>query len=586
MTRIGRYEIGALQREDVGGAVYRGRDRQLDRPVAIRLLDEERCSDPTVAGGLQDEISDQARLLHPNIVTVLDYFTDGRIFAIVTEDVSGDTLEAILDRAPGPVPLARAVRWINQILGGLGYAHERGTIHGGLTPSQVLMDEGGGGTVRVADFGLLRALRAAQPAKALAYLSPEQMEGGATRADVRSDLYSCGALLYRLLSGFPPFEADSDFAIMELVVKQPLPDVGALPVAITAVLRKAMEKAPADRFQSALEMQSALMAALPVSVSPNRPSEGPRRLLDVAVAGAGIGTLIALAILLARAKGSATSLGAPLAQSQSQSTAAILRPIECPSDMAWWDLPEPKPGRLLARVCETQIDGNRVGAGHFLFLKTADGLLNTYLAAECEARRIEKGQTIELEFERERDRTSLVRASLANGGVLFAKTDCVTSEGDLQSEELGVQAAAERDRRLWERASALGPHPQPSRVDVRSLAGTRIAALLDDERLGPFIRSVFGHEGIGMLERNSGTTSGAVMTPEGELSLYEFMEHVSSESTRMIVEPSGHVHAIIFTDDPQPQALHFSSNPAYFGTVFPRFAEIADGQRVIFHRPW
>ncbi|MCL4818294.1 MAG: serine/threonine protein kinase [Vicinamibacteria bacterium] len=589
---MGRYELGELRRETVAGNVHDGRDLQLGRPVAIRLLDERFRGDAALVARVQAEVSRQARLVHPHILAVLDCVASDGLLAVVTEAEDGENLSEVLLREPGPMPMKRAARLIDNVLSGLAYAHEHGMVHGALEPSHVLLQQSGGlEFARLADFGARRMVGVDWPPAALAYAAPEQLQRRDS-LDARSDLYSCGALMYRLVAGCPPFEAESEFELMQQVVKGPVPSPPGVPDAVRELVRRALHKDPAGRFPSARGMQLALQAAVPEGVA-GRQGAGHRRgaLLAVSAAlvtGAGVGTYLLVhggpAVVPVVADGGRTA--APATQA-----AAATPTIDCPSameDVYPEDLPEPKPGPLVAKICGFRAMANMENTPIYVILKASGGQLQSYTTSQCEASRFEEGQTVELSFEGGSRGVELARAALFGGRLVFEKTDCVVSEAELQEQETRVQADAERDHRFWEEAAALGSRWEPSPVDVRPLAGITIGALLNHERIGPVIRAVFGREGVAQLESNSGTTSGAVITPDGALSLEEWRPHMSSESVTMVLEPTGHLHAVVFTetDEQQRKVLHYSSDPLYFRTVHQRFRNVTGGENVVFHPLW
>ena len=214
----GRY---VLEREVGRGGmaiVYLARDVELERPVAVKLLDEGPASDPTLRKRFLREARVAARLSHPHVVTVYDAGDDGGRPYIVMEYVEGETLAQLLRRR-GRLPPHEATALAAQAVAGLACAHAAGLVHRDVKPGNLILRSDG--TLKVADFGIARAAEATALTQAgavlgtAAYLSPEQAAGGEVTA--ATDVYSLGCVLYELLGGRPPYELDS---LAELVTKQ------------------------------------------------------------------------------------------------------------------------------------------------------------------------------------------------------------------------------------------------------------------------------------------------------------------------------------------------------------------------------
>ena len=245
------------------GAVYRGRDRVLDRTVAVKLLPAEMASDDRAADRLQREARSAARLNHPRIVSVFDAgVTDGTPF-LVMEHVEGRTLAEEL-RAEGRLPPERAATIAAGIAEALAAAHAAGAVHRDVKPSNVMLTNGD--DVKVMDFGIARAgeedtiTHPSVVVGSAPYLSPEQARGEA--ADPRSDVYGLGVVLYEMLAGRPPFEAESPVAVaFKHLEERPAPPSShepGIPPDLDRVVLRALAKDPADRFGSA----EAFLAAL------------------------------------------------------------------------------------------------------------------------------------------------------------------------------------------------------------------------------------------------------------------------------------------------------------------------------------
>ena len=218
MTEIGsvlggRYRLVELLGQGGMATIYRARDAQLDRDVAVKLLRPEFGRDPDFLARFRDEARAAASLGHPNIVAVFDFGEEQSDPYIIMELIDGQDLSSIL-RENGPLPPRQAARVSAEVAKALQAAHVRGIVHRDVKPSNILV--GRDGRVRVADFGIARALDDAQvtlPGVTMGsvhYFSPEQARGEpATQA---SDIYSLGIVLYESLTGQRPFSGDGSAA--------------------------------------------------------------------------------------------------------------------------------------------------------------------------------------------------------------------------------------------------------------------------------------------------------------------------------------------------------------------------------------
>ncbi|MGH3011284.1 MAG: protein kinase domain-containing protein [Gaiellaceae bacterium] len=265
---VGRYELEELVGEGGMSSVYRAYDAVLDRRVAIKVLHEHFSRDPEYVERFRREARAIARLAHPNVVTVIDRGEwEGRQF-IVFEHVAGENLKAVIARE-GPLPVGRALDLACQIARALSFAHELGIVHRDVKPHNVLL--AAGGTAKVTDFGIARALDAddalTETGTVLGtgqYLSPEQANG--QRGDERSDQYSLGVVTFELLTGRVPYTGDNLMAVARRHIDDPVPSVQALrgdvPECPDAVIARAMAKRPQDRFGSMDALAAALESCL------------------------------------------------------------------------------------------------------------------------------------------------------------------------------------------------------------------------------------------------------------------------------------------------------------------------------------
>ena len=264
----GRYELGAPLGHGGMAEVLRGKDTRLGRDVAVKILRPDLAGDPSFLARFRREAQAAASLNHPNIVSVYDTGEDGGTPFIVMEYVEGRTLRDIL-RTQGRMLPQRALEIVADVCAAVEHAHQQGLVHRDIKPANVMINTGG--TVKVMDFGIARALSASsstmtQTAAVVGtaqYLSPEQARG--EHVDARSDVYSTGCLLYELLTHQPPFTGDSPVAVAyQHVLEDPTlpstlnPDIEP---AVEAVVMKAMAKNPGNRYQTAAEMRDDLLRA-------------------------------------------------------------------------------------------------------------------------------------------------------------------------------------------------------------------------------------------------------------------------------------------------------------------------------------
>ena len=261
----GRYRV--LKRLGSGGMaeVYCAEDQQLGRRVALKLLHRRFADDEQFVERFRREASSAAGLSHPNIVGIFDRGEWDGTYYIAMEFVEGRTLKDII-RERGPAPPEAAADVALQILRAARYAHKHGIVHRDIKPHNVLIDNEG--RVRVTDFGIARAgvsdmTETGSVMGTAQYLSPEQAQG--KPVDERSDLYSIGVVLYELLTGRVPFDAESPVSVALMQVSEPpVPPMEVnpeVPPALNAVTLRAMEKNPDRRYQDADEFIAELEAA-------------------------------------------------------------------------------------------------------------------------------------------------------------------------------------------------------------------------------------------------------------------------------------------------------------------------------------
>jgi serine/threonine protein kinase len=262
---VGDYEVLGVLGQGGMGAVYRVRNLLSEREEALKLVLPHIASNPEAADRFLREIKIQASLQHPNIAALRTAVRVEQGILMIMELIDGPSLEAKLRE--GPMPLGNAIRILDDVLGALAYAHGRGVIHRDIKPPNILLTSRG--MPKLTDFGIARATgsnnltRTGNALGSVNYMSPEQIMS--KPADERSDLYSLGVTFYEMLTGRRPIDGDSEYAVMNAHMMQmpiaPNRLVGAISSEISDVALKALAKSPADRYQSALEFQSALRDA-------------------------------------------------------------------------------------------------------------------------------------------------------------------------------------------------------------------------------------------------------------------------------------------------------------------------------------
>ena len=261
----GRYLVQAKIASGGTSTVYRGLDVRLDRPVALKVMDSRYAGDAQFLTRFQLEARTVARLKHPGLVAVYDQGLDARHPFLVMELIEGGTLRELLAER-GPMPPYAVVAVLRPVLGGLAAAHRAGLVHRDVKPENVLISDDG--DVKIADFGLVRAVAAAGITSAsvilgtAAYLSPEQVRDG--HASPRSDVYSTGILTYELLTGYAPFTGDSALSIAYQRLDNDVPPAGAVikgvPSQLDEFVARATARDPAARYADATEMAADLDA--------------------------------------------------------------------------------------------------------------------------------------------------------------------------------------------------------------------------------------------------------------------------------------------------------------------------------------
>lgn len=268
-AQIGRYRIERVLGHGAMGVVYLAHDPVIDRPVAIKLVLADLLTDEDRAGYVArfaTEARAAGRRTHPNIVAIYDFAQHEGLPFLVMEYVAGESLAQTI-RRQGALTPETAVGTIRQVLGALGAAHAEGIVHRDVKPANMLLTTDR--QIKVTDFGIARMdmSKGGQTNSVVGsprYMSPEQVRG--QQIDHRTDLFSAGVVLHELLTGKPPFEGPSVVAICQKILNEDPPDPRTINPAISeslaSVMRMALARDPARRFQTALEMADALTVGL------------------------------------------------------------------------------------------------------------------------------------------------------------------------------------------------------------------------------------------------------------------------------------------------------------------------------------
>jgi len=359
---IGQYRI--LEQIGQGGmaTVYKAYQPSLDRVVAIKVLPKTYAQDPEFLARFRREAKAVAQLEHPYILPVHDYGEEGDVTYFVMRYVEGGSLADHLRR--GPVDMVTALRITAQVAEALDYAHQRGIVHRDVKPSNILLTADG--RPQLMDFGIAyvvsgpRLTRTGVGIGTPEYMSPEQGQG--RPVDARSDIYSLGVVLYEMLTGRVPYQAETPFAVIHGHIYEPLPPPRRInpriPPEVEHIVLKALAKRPEDRFQTAGEMAAALHQALrhlqqpgavsrPAAPPPRRPFPWLWVLGGGAIALVVIACLLGVALLLLgpaeeeKATPTPWLAGTQAALSRTATAAAQVSPITPPIYQSTTPTPSP-----------------------------------------------------------------------------------------------------------------------------------------------------------------------------------------------------------------------------------------------------
>jgi serine/threonine-protein kinase len=264
--KLGQYEL--RERLGRGGMadVYKAFQPSIERFVAVKTMLGHLASDQEFVERFRREARAVGQLRHPHIVTVFDFGIERDIYYMVMEFIKGENLKAYIARHPQGVPIEDALRITSQIADALAYAHRAGLIHRDVKPANIMFSDETYQNAILTDFGIAHIF--SQPGLTAsgamigtpAYLSPEIASG--REVDERADIYGLGIILYEMLTGRVPFEADTPAAVIMKHVLAPLPSPASfgrvLPDDVEAIILKAMMKDPDDRYQTAAELKAAV----------------------------------------------------------------------------------------------------------------------------------------------------------------------------------------------------------------------------------------------------------------------------------------------------------------------------------------
>ena len=263
-----RYEI--IEKIGNGGmaTVYKATDKILKRNVAVKILRDEFTTDEEFIKRFEGEAQSAARLTHPNIVSIYDVGVEENLYYIVMELIQGKTLKEIIIEERGPLPWKWSVNVAIQIASALEVAHRNNIIHRDIKPHNIIITEDG--IAKVTDFGIAKAVSNSTITAfgttigSVHYFSPEHARGGFT--DAKSDLYSLGVVMYEMMTGKVPFDADTPVSValkhMQEEPEEPIEINPNVPTAVNKIIMKALQKDTTLRYQSSTEMLLDLRKAL------------------------------------------------------------------------------------------------------------------------------------------------------------------------------------------------------------------------------------------------------------------------------------------------------------------------------------
>lgn len=274
-----RYVIEEMLGQGGMSAVYKSTDPNLKRVVAIKVIHSHLSNNPDFVQRFEEEAAAVAQLRHHGIIQVYDFNRDDDLYYMVLEFVPGETIQDHLKRlndSGRKLSPKSAIEYMASICDAVDYAHQRGMIHRDIKPANLMLTTTG--QLILMDFGIAKIVGGTRHTATGAvvgtamYMSPEQIKG--EQPDRRTDIYSLGVTLFEMVSGRPPFDAESAMTLMMMHINDPVPDPRKLnpdiPEPLVAIINKALAKDPNHRYQTAAQMAAALRNALSVgSSAPN-----------------------------------------------------------------------------------------------------------------------------------------------------------------------------------------------------------------------------------------------------------------------------------------------------------------------------
>ena len=266
----GRYQIESVLGRGGMSTVYRAQDLTLKRPVALKIIHPHLTDNPQFLQRFEQEATAIARLRHPNIITVFDLHHDEENTYMVLELLEGTTLRAELDRLKAAglrLPLGETLAMFTVLCEAVAYAHKHQMVHRDIKPDNIILTADRDPILL--DFGIAKLMSgnsktlAATTLGTATYMAPEQAKEG--DIDHRADIYSLGVMLFELVSGEPPFQAESNMALFLKHLNQSPPSLAKMgvdvPKLLVQIIERALAKEPHERFQQVEEMASAIALA-------------------------------------------------------------------------------------------------------------------------------------------------------------------------------------------------------------------------------------------------------------------------------------------------------------------------------------
>jgi serine/threonine protein kinase len=339
-TSLGKYQIEDRLGRGGMAEVYKAFQPALQRYVAIKVIHPHLAEDTDFVARFEREAHAVAKLHHPYIVQVYDFEMANDVYYMVMELLSGETLKTKiteLHHANERMAVEDILSLVDKISSAIDYAHEQGIIHRDLKPANIIYNEKG--EPILTDFGVAKILgtekltQTGLTSGTPAYMSPEQ--GVGDEADARSDVYSFGVIVYELLAGVVPYEAETPFALIMQHVTAPLPSLRSVmphyPPDVDRVIAHALAKKPDDRYQTAAEFARDLRSAFvgePVVAPPIKPPARSKRSQRILIGAIAIAALVLITIVVTRAIG----FGQPIDQSLSAAaTQAVIHSMAAPA---------------------------------------------------------------------------------------------------------------------------------------------------------------------------------------------------------------------------------------------------------------